>query len=102
MNFGSAIGTSISGAIWRSNLLLVAQKFPVGSSKRLAIYKAYRETQKLLAVAATCVWAPTLLAMWFIKNVDLSKRQNEKKGEEGDERDSHKNAVGRSEDHEKH
>ncbi|KAI0898075.1 MFS general substrate transporter [Annulohypoxylon nitens] len=102
MNFGGAIGTSISGAIWRSNLLykltsylptaskskassifgsiVVAQKFAVGSAERIAIDRAYRETQKLLAIAATCVLVPMLVAMWFIKNVDLTKDQ--RKGEE--------------------
>ncbi|KAL7625132.1 hypothetical protein AAE478_004346 [Parahypoxylon ruwenzoriense] len=104
MNFGSAIGTSVSGAIWRSNLLhkltlylpddskskalsifqsiVVAQKFAVGSAERTAIDLAYRETQKLLAIAATAAVAPSLLAMWFIKNVDLTQNQKEEKQEE--------------------
>ncbi|KAK7210026.1 hypothetical protein V2G26_017204 [Clonostachys chloroleuca] len=106
MNLGGAIGTSISGAIWRSNLLpkltsylpekskaqatkifgsiVVAQKFAAGTEERAAIDQAYRETQKLLAIASTCVLIPMLVAMWFIKNVDLAA--NEKEEEEEHER----------------
>ncbi|KAI2470279.1 hypothetical protein F4781DRAFT_430505 [Annulohypoxylon bovei var. microspora] len=113
INFGGAIGTSISGAIWRSNLLykltsylptdskskasaifgsiVVAQKYAVGSIERTAIDMAYRETQKLLAIAATCVLVPMLLAMWFIKNVDLIKDQRE-----GEEETNAKNTAGRA------
>ncbi|OTB07719.1 hypothetical protein M426DRAFT_8319 [Hypoxylon sp. CI-4A] len=111
MNFGGAIGTSISGAIWRSNLLrrltsylpvdskskassifgsiVVAQKFPVGSTERIAIDKAYRETQQLLAIAATCVLVPMLAAMWFIKNVDLKQDQKEARGDDDNESNNH-------------
>ncbi|KAL2204573.1 siderophore iron transporter mirA [Sarocladium strictum] len=97
MNFGGAIGTSVAGAIWRSNLLhkltaylpedskpmatsifqslVVARKFAVGSPERVAIDQAYRETQQLLAIAATCALAPMILVMWSIKNVDLGSSQ---------------------------
>ncbi|KAL0940197.1 Siderophore iron transporter mirB 8 [Colletotrichum truncatum] len=98
MNLGGAIGTSISGAIWRSNLLtklvkylpsdskskaksifssiVVARKYAIGSAERVAIDTAYRETQQLLAIAATCVLAPMIAIMWFIKNVDLAQDES--------------------------
>lgn len=93
---------SISGAIWRGTLLprlieylpesskskaaaifqsiVVAQKFTAGSVERNAIDLAYRESQQKLAIAATVVLVPSLVAMWFIKNVDLT--QDQKKAEE--------------------
>ncbi|KAI5865563.1 siderophore iron transporter mirA [Durotheca rogersii] len=105
MSLGGAIGTSISGSIWRSNLLpklsqylpeasksraesifqsiVVAQRFAVGTAERDAIDLAYRETQRLLAIAATCALAPMLLVMWFIKNVDLVNNKQEK-GQDGE------------------
>lgn len=95
MNLGGAVGTSISGAVWRANLLpklaeylpaaakgraaqifgsiVAAQKYPAGSPERAAIDRAYRETQRLLAIGATCILVPMLAAMWFVENVDLSR-----------------------------
>ncbi|KAI1096991.1 MFS general substrate transporter [Rostrohypoxylon terebratum] len=115
MSFGGAVGTSISGAIWRSNLLykltsylpaaskskassifgsiVVVQNFVVGSAERVAIDRAYRETQKLLAIAATCVLVPMLIAMWFIENVDLTKDQERKGEEETDARNTTEKAT---------
>ncbi|KAM0324577.1 hypothetical protein ACHAQA_007962 [Verticillium albo-atrum] len=103
MNLGGAIGTSISGAIWRSNLLaklvaylpqaskakaapifqsiVVAQNFTIGTPERIAIDTAYRESQELLAIAATCALAPMVIAMWFIKNVDLTQDQEPQEDE---------------------
>lgn len=93
----------MAGAIWRSNLLhklttylpedskvtaqsifqsiVVAQKFAIGTAERVAIDQAYRETQRLLAIAATCALAPMIIFMWFIKNVDLVP--NKEEGENG-------------------
>ncbi|KAH7362739.1 major facilitator superfamily domain-containing protein [Plectosphaerella cucumerina] len=112
MNLGGAIGTSISGAIWRSNLvskltaylptaakgqanaifgsIVVAQKYAAGTVERAAIDQAYRETQELLAIAATCALAPMIIAMWFIKNVDLTEDEGV---EEEERRGSHENQV---------
>ncbi|RKU39754.1 hypothetical protein DL546_000689 [Coniochaeta pulveracea] len=97
MNFGSAIGTSVGGAIWNNLLpsklkeylpasgksqamaifksIAVARKYEQGTPMRLAIDKSYRETQQILAIAATAALAPMLLIMFALKTVDLSKEQ---------------------------
>ncbi|ETS85312.1 Siderophore iron transporter mirA [Pestalotiopsis fici W106-1] len=97
MNFGAAIGTSVSGAIWNSLLpaklteylpeeakpqaqaiyksITVAKKYAQGTIIRAAIDQAYRETQQRLAIAATAALAPMLLIMFFLKNVDLSVKK---------------------------
>ncbi|CAO2655829.1 Nn.00g046320.m01.CDS01 [Neocucurbitaria sp. VM-36] len=104
MNLGGAIGTSVSGAVWRSTLpeklsaylpatlkdlamsifksIVIAQKYSVDSEARTAIDRSYRESQKLLAIAATSALAPMLLIMWFIKSVDLRKDQIDKEQSE--------------------
>lgn len=93
--------SSVSGAIWRSNLvpkltaylptaakgqanaifgsIVVAQKYAAGTAERVAIDQAYRETQKLLAIAATCALSPMIIAMWFIKNVELTDEERVEK-----------------------
>ncbi|KAB8222326.1 major facilitator superfamily domain-containing protein [Aspergillus novoparasiticus] len=104
MSIGGAIGTSVAGAIWRSNLprklseylpdeakgqaksifgsIVVAQKYLVGGPVRMAIDRSYRESQRLLAIAAISALAPMLVIMFFLKNVRLDERQTAK--EEGD------------------
>ncbi|KAF7554330.1 hypothetical protein G7Z17_g2945 [Cylindrodendrum hubeiense] len=99
MNFGGAIGTSVSGAIWNNLLpkklnkylpenakaqamaiyksIVVAQKYAKGTPVRAGIDKAYRETQQLLAIAATAALVPMLLIMFALKTVDLSKDEEE-------------------------
>ncbi|KAM5347292.1 hypothetical protein ACJ41O_010297 [Fusarium nematophilum] len=94
MNFGGAVGTSVSGAIWNNMLpkklasylpadakaqamkiyksIVVAQEFAKGTPVRAAIDKSYRETQQLLAIAATAALAPMLLLMFALKPIDLS------------------------------
>ncbi|CEI61326.1 Siderophore iron transporter mirA [Fusarium venenatum] len=95
MNFGAAIGTSVGGAIWNNMLpqklttylpdqakpnalkiyksIVVAQTFAKGTPVRAAIDQAYRETQRLLAIASTCALAPMLVFMFALKTVDLNK-----------------------------
>ncbi|GAB1196234.1 hypothetical protein APSETT444_005502 [Aspergillus pseudonomiae] len=107
MSIGGAIGTSVAGAIWRSNLprklsmylpdeakgqaksifgsIVVAQKYPVGEPVRIAIDRSYRESQRLLAIAAIAALAPMLVIMFFLKNVRLDERQTAKEG--GEERE---------------
>ena len=53
--------------------IVVAQKFAKGTPVRAAIDQSYRETQRLLAIAATCALAPMLIVMFALKTVDLSK-----------------------------
>ena len=55
--------------------IVVAQKFAVGTAARAAIDRSYRETQQVLAIAATAGLAPMLLIMFALKNVNLNKEQ---------------------------
>ncbi|OAQ90047.1 siderophore iron transporter mirA [Purpureocillium lilacinum] len=103
---GAAIGTSISGAIWRNTLpdkllnylpekdkksalqifqsIVVAQKYPAGTPARAAIDQSYRESQRILGIVATCICAPNVFIMWFMRNVKLE--EEDRKDEEGVER----------------
>ncbi|KAF9630021.1 hypothetical protein BFW01_g202 [Lasiodiplodia theobromae] len=103
MNLGAAAGTSVGGAIWNNLLpekleaylpaaskgvaakvyksIVVAQKYQKGSVEREAIDRAYRETQRVLAIAATAALAPMVGVMWGLRNVDLGKEEEE--GREG-------------------
>nr|Q8X1Z7.1 RecName: Full=Siderophore iron transporter mirA; AltName: Full=Enterobactin permease; AltName: Full=Major facilitator iron-regulated transporter A [Aspergillus nidulans FGSC A4]AAK17009.1 major facilitator [Aspergillus nidulans] len=94
MSIGGAIGTSVAGAIWRSTLppklaqhlpaelkdqaqaifgsIVVAQKYEVGTPARDAIDMCYRQSQRMLAIAALAALAPMLIIMFFLENVPLT------------------------------
>ncbi|CEN60710.1 Putative Siderophore iron transporter mirA [Aspergillus calidoustus] len=96
MSVGGAIGTSVAGAIWRSTLpkkltehlpteyksqaqaifgsIVVAQKYEVGSPAREAIDLSYRQSQRLLGIAALAALAPMLIIMFLLENVTLDER----------------------------
>ena len=57
--------------------IVAARSFAVGPPERVAIDQAYRETQQLLAIAATCALAPMIFIMWFVKDVDLKDGPDE-------------------------
>ncbi|RKL00780.1 hypothetical protein BFJ68_g12646 [Fusarium oxysporum] len=79
MNFGGAKLTTYLPEQAKPNAfkiyksIVVAQKFAKGTPVRAAIDQAYRETQRLLAIAATCSLAPMLIVMFALKAVDLTK-----------------------------
>ncbi|RAH63746.1 siderophore iron transporter mirA [Aspergillus aculeatinus CBS 121060] len=99
MSVGGAIGTSVAGAIWRSTLpkkleqylpdalksqahtifssIVVAKKYQPGTAARDAIDRSYRESQRLLAIAALAALAPMLIVMFFLRNVHLDARDEE-------------------------
>ncbi|KAJ4286840.1 hypothetical protein N0V90_013093 [Kalmusia sp. IMI 367209] len=110
MNLGGAIGTSVSGAIWRGTLpskltshlpssskglamaifksIVVAQKYSIGSEIRNAIDQSYRESQKVLAIAATVALVPMLGAMWLLNNVDLVENREDQATSNKEEEES--------------
>lgn len=53
--------------------IVKAQEFAKGTPIRMATDQAYRETQRLLAIASTSALAPMLLIMFALKTIDLSK-----------------------------
>ncbi|OAA49229.1 siderophore iron transporter mirA [Cordyceps fumosorosea ARSEF 2679] len=102
---GAALGTSVSGAIWRNTLpdklveylpesdkgkamsifqsIVNAKKYEIGSPVRLAIDRSFRESQMLLAIVATALCVPNLVIMWFIKSITLEDEKKEQ-GEESE------------------
>lgn len=92
-NIGSAIGLTISAAIWQGilpkklaeylpavdqeNLLLIYESlptqlaFPVGSPERLAIQHAYGDAQRGLLIAGTAVWAIGILAVLMLRDIKV-------------------------------
>ncbi|KAL4882188.1 siderophore iron transporter mirA [Aspergillus karnatakaensis] len=117
MSVGGAIGTSVAGAIWRSTLpkklaehlpaelknqaqtifgsIVVARKYEIGTPARVAIDTSYRQSQRLLGIAALCALAPMLIIMFFLENVKLTEQTTlaEEERQVGKEEDEH---VGRS------
>ncbi|KAJ4160018.1 uncharacterized protein LMH87_007952 [Akanthomyces muscarius] len=101
---GAAIGTSVSGAIWRNTLpdkllkylpdgdrskamsifqsIVTAKKYEIGSPVRLAIDRSFRESQMLLAIVATALCVPNLGIMWFMKSISLENESREKVNQE--------------------
>lgn len=92
-SIGSALGGTVSAAIWTGtfrkaiernvpdtvdvskvyNDLYAQLAFPVGSPERIGISKAYAESQRIMLITSLCLLAGALasIAMW--KNVDLKK-----------------------------
>jgi MFS family permease len=90
---GSAIGSTISGAMWTgifparlmANLpasamdnftyiygkIAVQQSYPVGSPTRDAINLSYGQTQRYMLIAATCVYLITWVSVALWQNVDV-------------------------------
>lgn len=99
ISIGSAIGQTIAGAMWTGifpqklaqNLpasamdnfaliygdIITQSSYPVGSPTRDAINLSYGETQRLMLIAATCIYAITIFAVAMWQNVDV--RKDEKK-----------------------
>ena len=63
--------------------IVVAQKFEAGTPGRTAIDRSYRETQQVLAIAATAGLAPMLLIMFALKNINLAKEEVDELSEVG-------------------
>lgn len=92
-NIGSAIGLTISAAIWQGtmpgklaeylpavdqeNLLLIYESlptqlsFPIGSPERIAIQHAYGDVQKRLMIAGTAVWAIGLVSVLMWRDIKV-------------------------------
>jgi MFS family permease len=94
-SIGNAIGSTIAGAIWtgvfpkklaeylpadaQSDLasiygsITVQSSYPVGSPARDGINHAYSDTQKLMLIAATCLYSVTLASVFFWRDVNVKK-----------------------------
>lgn len=103
-NIGSALGNTVSGAIWQhilpsellrqlhssaltaevyANPFAFATKYPVGTPEREGVILAYRHVQRLLCVVGICL---TVLLVGFsliIRNPELGREQSLEGAEEG-------------------
>lgn len=92
---GGAIGNTISGAIWTNTFasalgkylpesalpdlvtiygsLTVQLSYPVGSPERLGIQQAYGYAQTRMLVAGTAIMSFSLIWMFVLKNLNVSK-----------------------------
>ncbi|KIW20024.1 hypothetical protein PV08_00599 [Exophiala spinifera] len=90
---GAAIGLTIASAIWQDifpkklarylpateleNLPLIYAdlntqlSYPMGSETRIAIQHAYADTQKMLLIAGTAVWAAGVIAVLMWRNINV-------------------------------
>ncbi|KAI5360174.1 putative major facilitator superfamily, MFS transporter superfamily [Septoria linicola] len=96
-NIGGAVGGSISGAIWTNTLPGALQRllpesaagdwetiyddletqlsYAIGTNARTAIQNAYALAQRNMLIAGTCVMATSLIWMFVIRDIKLSKQQ---------------------------
>ncbi|CZR44494.1 uncharacterized protein FPRO_14247 [Fusarium proliferatum ET1] len=92
-SIGSAVGLTVSSAIWQDilpkklaeylpeedlpNLPMIAMdlvtqlSYPVGSPTRLAIQHAYGDAHKYLFIAGTAVWSLGILGVVMWKNINI-------------------------------
>ncbi|KAL4945236.1 hypothetical protein BDV06DRAFT_231403 [Aspergillus oleicola] len=96
-NIGSALGSTISGAIWSQTLLprlsqtlgnstlaseifadpfTFAQLNPVGSENRDAVISAYTATQRFLCITGICLTVPLLVFAFCLRDPVLGKKQS--------------------------
>ncbi|KAL4967073.1 siderophore iron transporter mirB [Aspergillus stella-maris] len=90
-NIGSAVGSSVSGAIWTNTLpeklreylpaetksqwsdiydsLDVQLSYPVGSATRTAIQNAYATSQRYMMIAGTAIMGLSLVWVFIMKNI---------------------------------
>ncbi|CAG8889744.1 unnamed protein product [Penicillium egyptiacum] len=102
-NVGSALGNTISGAIWNQVLpselnyrlgnetlaayvyakpLEFAAANPVGTPDRDNVILAYQKTQRLLCITGICLTVPLIAFALVIRNPTLTKEQSLAKAEE--------------------
>lgn len=102
-NVGSALGNTISGAIWNQvlpselnyrlgNQTLAAYVYakpldfaavnPVGTPDRDNVILAYQKTQRLLCITGICLTVPLIAFALVIRNPTLTKEQSLAKAEE--------------------
>ncbi|BCS28624.1 putative siderochrome-iron transporter Sit1 [Aspergillus puulaauensis] len=104
-NIGSALGSSIAGAIWSQTLVpeltktlgnatLAAEVYadpftfaeanPVGTPDRDAVVLGYMHTQRILCIAGICLTVPLIAFSLCIRDPKLTREQSLKKAEESD------------------
>lgn len=106
-NVGSALGGSVSGAIWTQQLpkklennlagfgnatlatavyadpFTFTLSYPVGTPERTAVIDAYQSTQRLLCITGICLTVPLIVLAAFLRNPRLGDTQSLPEAEEG-------------------
>ncbi|KAM0792668.1 hypothetical protein ACM66B_002448 [Microbotryomycetes sp. NB124-2] len=119
-NIGSALGNTISGAIWTqvlpgqlqeklsavsTNATLVSYAYgspfyfivdyPWESPERQAVVLAYQHTQKLLCITGLCLSVPLFVFTLLVRNPKLGKEQSLPDAEKSEETLVHEAMVGK-------
>ena len=102
-NIGSALGNTVSGAMWQhiipgellrqtgssalaadvyADPFLFATTYPVGTPEREAVILAYRHVQRLLCIAGICLSFLLIGFSLVIRNPELGKEQSLENAEE--------------------
>lgn len=102
-NIGSALGSTVSGAIWSQilpkeiqkavgNATLAAEIYgspytwiitnPVGTASRTAVIAAYMHVQRILCIVGICICVPLIVFSCLLKNPRLTNEQSLKHAEE--------------------
>ena len=117
-NIGSALGNTVSGAIWTQTLpsalasrisdsdlvtkaygdpLTVAPQYAMGTPERIGIIEAYRATQRLLAITGICLCVPLIGFAAALRNPKLDNEQTlAKETDSESEVDRNEHTVGRA------
>ncbi|KAG9251642.1 major facilitator superfamily domain-containing protein [Emericellopsis atlantica] len=95
-NIGSALGNTVSGAIWRQTLpgyleknvqdqsvaasafsepLNIIAQYPMGTPERQGIIASYRQTQRLLTITGICLCVPLIGFAAALRNPRLNHDQ---------------------------
>ncbi|KAG6026265.1 hypothetical protein E4U19_002683 [Claviceps sp. Clav32 group G5] len=97
-NIGSALGNTVSGAIWSQvlpgklnsllnplnstlgttmymNPLSTYTSYPIGTPERTAMVQSYQSVQKLLTITGICLCVPLILFAILLRNPRLDDRQ---------------------------
>lgn len=95
-NIGSALGNTVSGAIWGNVLLkdltdrlgaeqaalwfgaplITVASYPVGTPERAAVMESYRHVQRLLCITGISLCVPLIAFACCIRNPKLGKEQS--------------------------
>ncbi|EFY87657.1 hypothetical protein MAC_06251 [Metarhizium acridum CQMa 102] len=106
-NIGSALGNTVSGAMWTQLLpeklneslspinatlgplaynspLTVAPLYPVGTPERTAMISSYQYIQRLLTITGICLCVPLIVFGLLLRNPKLNNNQTLAKDSEGE------------------
>lgn len=119
-NIGSALGNTVSGAMWTQLLpsalesrltnvnatlvpeaygspLTILPSYPIGTPERDAMVGAYQYIQRLLTITGICLCVPLIVFGLFVRNPKLNDKQTLAK--DGDSSDEESNVSNAGEPH---